>query len=189
MVWAPAGFHSAFAQLEMDQWAVILAVLALGLILKAVILWWLYRDLTARGREPWGWLIAAFLLDIPTLIVWLIVRERDTNDAHPDDSRADDASSLQTPPRSSREDPAQGDDPVDPDVPVGPRAFKQPETAQPPLTHVTPPDAPSTGKRILVTCPYCSTQFTTLSSPTEPTAVTCPSCGERGVVPEQRDPL
>lgn len=182
MVWAPADVPRILLQLQMDQWAVILTILALGLILKAVILWWLYRDTTARDHQPWGWLVAAFFLDIPTLIVWLIVRNGDAYESPPNHASPPAKQAPVAPQDSPRHD-----EPVDPDLPVGPRVFQEPAAPEPPLTHVTPPDAPSAGKRILVTCPYCSTQFTTLSSPTGPTAVTCPSCGERGVVPESSE--
>lgn len=182
MVWATGGFHGVLLQLEADQWAVILVLLAAGLALKAVILWWLYRDITARGRDPRGWLIAAFFLDLPTLIVWLVVRAQDDGPpTGPNGSPSTQRDEAHTH-GGARDDEQDADN-----VPLGPRTFEEPDEPKPPLTHVTPADTPSTGERILVTCPYCSTQFTTRTSPAGPTTVTCPACAEQGVVPDRKE--
>lgn len=64
------------------QWAVILSVLFVGLLIHGLLVWWLHRDVQAAGQKVWPWTVAGALLYIPTLLAWWTVRPRPVRDPY-----------------------------------------------------------------------------------------------------------
>lgn len=160
MLRAPGALDGVLLQLTPGQTAVIVALLLVGLLVKALVLWWLYLDTTQRGQPPLWWLVAAVPFDIPTLIVWLIMR--------PPQVHANGTTTGQEP----RQTP--GREPVDAEASNGgPGA----ELAPPPQ-----PAPAASGTLLRVTCPHCATQFR-VTKQAGPQDVQCPSCERTGTLP------
>lgn len=150
-------------QLSPGQKAVIFALILVGLIVKALVLWWLYLDTTQRRREPLWWLLAAVPFDIPTLIVWLIVRPPETptnGTGRPDEPESD---------------PGVHDPLSESYGETGPR-----DPAPTPMPQQQGPTGEGTLLR--VTCPHCATQFK-VTKQAGPQDVQCPSCERTGTLP------
>lgn len=161
MLRAPGAIDGVLLQLTPGQKAVIFALILVGLIVKALVLWWLYLDTTQRGREPLWWLVAAVPFDIPTLIVWLIVRPPET-------------------PTHAAGRWQEGENETGVDDPLGAAPN---ETATHDLAPAPIPQQP-TGEGVLlrVTCPHCGTQFK-VTKQAGPQDVQCPSCERTGTLP------
>jgi len=66
----------AWGPLAASEWPYVVVVV--GLVLRAWVAIWLYRDATARGRSGIGWAAIGLLSPIVALVVWLIVRPKQT---------------------------------------------------------------------------------------------------------------
>lgn len=155
-------------QLTTGDWAVIVVLLLIGLAIKAFVLWWLYLDTTRRGQPPLWWLVAAVPFDLPTLVVWLIVRPPLSEaGAHPE---------L----RHQIHQAQPGDaEPMDPTT--GPSsADETPETGEGPET-ATPARQATGNGTVRVTCPHCATRFH-VTARDSPQRVECPSCQATGTI-------
>lgn len=165
-----------------SQWTVILIILAVGLALKAWVLWWLYQDTTWRGVSPWPWVGAAVVFDVPTLMVWLVRRP-----APPQLRRT-------TPKRRAPvAEPAVADEPADPD-PAEDRWRAPAYGAEEAAPGSSPEGAFTTttgdqehadvregpGLLARVTCPRCENRFMVRRAASGPTGVTCERCGAAG---------
>lgn len=168
-------------QLTAGDRAVVFIVLLVGLALKALILWWLYVDTTAHGRRPLWWLVAAFFLDIPTLIAWLIVRP-----PHPGDATTMNRTPNRPPER--RGDPLPlGEDPyrqraTDPMEPPYRPTPESPFEDDPSGAREAEVEAEADGEEVPLTCPQCGTRFHARRGE-GPRRVSCPECGRGGTLP------
>ena len=146
------------------QWAFLLGVLALALVLKAFVLYWLHQDATHRGRKPLPWLIAAAVLDLPTLLVWLVVRPV-----------------APRPPRKPLPAPASVSRPPAPGAAPGPAAATPPASGG---FAATPRNAADIAPAALrLSCPRCGHRFLAEKQASGPTSVVCPACGTAGTIP------
>ena len=48
----------------------------IGILINAVVAYWLYNDANSRGRSGILWGVLGFFFSLITLIVWLIVRPK-----------------------------------------------------------------------------------------------------------------
>jgi hypothetical protein len=158
---APPGTHGVLLQLTTGDWAFILLLITLGLAIKAIILWWLHEDTIAHGRRPHYWLAAAIVLDIPTLIVWLIVRgePKDGQSEHLEQS----GGPAFPPPSLPGDRP-----PLDPPYRSETAPGMENENA-------------TNGPRTPIKCPQCGTMFSVRRNH-GPTRIECPECGRSGTL-------
>ena len=51
-------------------------------IALTMIMFWLYRDARAQGRNPWPWIVATLLVGAFSPLVYLLVRDSAENSPH-----------------------------------------------------------------------------------------------------------